>query len=98
MRTDATYEDPNYESVNIFPNPYKLEHSNGIAIQGIKYDSDIKITDVAGNVVYKTTSNGGTATWNAKTVNGERVASGIYFIWTAPNDGSGRKVGKVIVQ
>lgn len=98
LRTDATYEDPNYESVNVFPNPYKLEHSNGIAIQGIKYDSDVKITDVAGNLIYKTTSNGGTATWNAKTVNGERVASGIYFIWTAPNDGTGRKVGKVIVQ
>jgi len=47
--------------------------------------------------VYKTTSNGGTATWNGKTITGENVASGVYMIWTATNKGSDKKVGKVTV-
>ncbi|MGB0914423.1 MAG: two-component regulator propeller domain-containing protein [Crocinitomicaceae bacterium] len=96
-RTDATYEDPEYENVTVFPNPVRPEYSGPITIQGIRYNSDVKITDIAGNLVYKTTSNGGTATWDGKTLTGERVATGVYLIWTAANEGKGRKVGKVLV-
>jgi ligand-binding sensor domain-containing protein len=96
-RTDATYEDPTYANVKVFPNPARPDFEGPITIQGIRYDSDIKITDVAGNLVYQTTSNGGTATWNGKTIAGEKVTSGVYLIWTAPNEGKGRKVGKVLV-
>ena len=47
----------------------------------------------------ETTSNGGTATWNGRTLQGEKVTTGVYLIWTAPNDPEvkGRKVGKVLV-
>ena len=96
-RTDATYEAPEYSNVKVFPNPVKPDFSGQITIQGIKYDSDIHVTDVAGNLVYKTTSNGGTATWDGKTLTGEKVKSGVYLFWTAPNVGKGRKVGKVVV-
>lgn len=96
-RTDATYEDPDYASTTVFPNPVKPDFFGPITIQGIKYGSDVKITDAAGNLVYKTTSNGGTATWNGKRLTGEDVSSGVYFIWTAPTDGKGKKVGKVVV-
>jgi len=96
-RTDATYEDPEYENVVVFPNPVRPDFDGPITIQGIRYNSDVKITDVAGNLVYSTTSNGGTATWNGKTLNGEPVGTGVYLIWTAANEGKGRKVGKVLV-
>jgi hypothetical protein len=96
-RSDATYGDPNYSEVNVFPNPVRPGFDGLITIQGIQYNSDIKITDAAGNLIYKTTSNGGTATWNGNTLTGERVPSGIYLIWTAANEGKGRKVGKVLV-
>ncbi len=96
-RSDASFEDPEYSNVKVFPNPAKPDFSGPITIQGIKYDSDIHVTDVAGNLVYKTTSNGGTATWNGKTLEGERVKAGVYLFWTAPNEGKGRKVGKVLV-
>lgn len=96
-RSDASYEDPEYASVEVFPNPARPEFEGVITIQGIRYDSDVKITDVAGNLVYKTTSNGGTATWDGKTVDGKRVATGVYLIWTAANEGKGKKVGKVLV-
>ena len=96
-RTNATYEDPNYSNVNVFPNPVRPNFNGLITIQGIRYNSDVKITDVAGNLVYKTTSNGGTASWNGRTLDGQKVATGVYLIWTAANSGAGRKVGKVLV-
>lgn len=96
-RTDATYGKDDYESVTVFPNPARPDFDGVITIQGIKYDSDVKITDAAGNLIYTTTSNGGTATWNGKTLNGDRVATGVYLIWTSPNEGKGRFVGKVLI-
>jgi hypothetical protein len=96
-RTDATYEDPDYASTKVFPNPVRPGYLGPITIQGIKYDSDVKITDVAGNLIYKTTSNGGTATWDGNTLEGKPAASGVYFIWTAQNEAKGKKVGKVLV-
>jgi hypothetical protein len=96
-RTDATYEDPTYSDVKVFPNPVRPNYEGPITIQGIRYDSDIKVTDVAGNIVFQTTSNGGTATWNGRTLDGQKAAAGVYLIWTATNSGSGRKVGKVVL-
>ena len=99
-RSDATQGDPEYSNVTVFPNPVKPDYFGPITIQGIRYDSDVKITDVAGNLVYQTTSNGGTATWNGKTLTGENVPGGIYMIWTATNekkDGQNKKVAKVAV-
>ncbi len=96
-RTDASYQDANYSDVKVFPNPAYPDFAGPITIQGIRYNSDVKITDVAGNLVYQTTSNGGTATWNGKNSQGEKVTTGVYLIWTAANEGKGRKVGKVLV-
>ena len=98
FRTNASYEDPDYTSTKVFPNPVKPSYFGPVTIQGIRYDSDVKVTDVAGNLIYRTTSNGGTATWNTQNLNGEKVPTGVYFIWTATNfDGRDRKVGKVMV-
>ena len=97
FRTDASQGDNTYENTLVFPNPLKPEHTYGVTIQGIAYDSDVRFTDAGGNLVYKTTSNGGTAHWDGKTLSGERVKAGVYFIWTAPNEGEGRKVGEFVV-
>jgi hypothetical protein len=98
FRIDATYEDPTYETLNVFPNPVKPDYFGPITIQGIRYNSDVKVTDAAGNLIYKTMSNGGTATWNGQNLNGEKVPTGVYFFWTANNyQGGERKVAKVLV-
>lgn len=96
-RSDASHEDPEYSDVKIFPNPVLPDFNGLITIQGIRYNSDIKITDIAGNVVNKTNSNGGTATWNGLDFDGNKVAPGVYLIWTAANEGKGKFVGKVAV-
>lgn len=97
LRTDATYEDENYETTTVFPNPVKPDFTGVVTIQGIRYNSEVHVTDAAGNLVYKTTSNGGTATWNVKRSTGEDVTPGVYFIWTATMEGKNKKVGKVVV-
>ena len=97
LRTNASYEDPEYNDVVVFPNPVRPNYFGPITMQGIRYNSDVKITDVAGNLVYKTTSNGGTATWDGKTLDGQKAATGVYLIWTATNEGKGKKVGKVLI-
>jgi len=98
-RTDATAGNSDYSEVTVFPNPVRPDFTGPITIQGIKGDPDVKVTDAGGNVVYHGSSNGGTATWDGKKLTGEPVATGVYFIWTAPNDSDvkGRKVGKVLV-
>jgi hypothetical protein len=97
VRTNASYEDPEYSDVVVFPNPVRPNYFGPITMQGLRYNSDVKITDVAGNLVYKTTSNGGTATWDGKTLDGQKAATGVYLIWTATNEGNDKKVGKVLV-
>lgn len=97
LRTDASAGTETYDETIVFPNPVQPEYEGVVTIQGIKTDSDVKITDMAGNIVYETSSNGGTAVWNCKKVTGEKVATGVYLIWTAPKEGKGRKVGKVTV-
>jgi len=97
-RSDASQGDNNYTNVNVFPNPVRPDYFGPVTIQGIAYNSDVKITDMAGNLVFQTTSNGGTATWNGRTLQGERVQTGVYLIWTSIDnqDVKGRKVGKVV--
>ncbi|NBR12978.1 MAG: hypothetical protein EBU01_00205 [Crocinitomicaceae bacterium] len=97
FRTNATYEDTDYSDVVVFPNPVRPNYFGPITMQGIRYNSDVKITDVVGNLVYKTTSNGGTATWDGKTLDGQKAATGVYLIWTATNEGKDKKVGKVLL-
>ncbi|WP_417265030.1 two-component regulator propeller domain-containing protein [Brumimicrobium sp.] len=98
-RSDASQGDLEYTNVIVFPNPVKPDYHGPITIQGIAYDSDVKITDVSGKLVYRTHSNGGTATWNGETMDGQRAATGVYLIWTSVDDPDfkGRKVGKVVL-
>lgn len=96
FRSDASIFDEDFENVTVFPNPVRPDFSGPITIQGLGYQSDVKITDISGNVVYKTTSNGGTAIWDGKTLTGERVQSGVYLVWAASVDGKGKEVAKIL--
>lgn len=96
-RADASYEDPSLANVKVFPNPARPSDKGWITIQGILFDSDVRITNAAGKLVYKTRSNGGTAVWDGNDVDGNRVETGVYLIWTASNTTKGRYIGKVLV-
>ena len=60
-------------------------------------DTQIRITDISGNLVYETVSDGGQASWDLKTLHGKRVATGVYLVFCASNDGSQSFVTKMLV-
>lgn len=97
VRGDATKEGENFSNVYAFPNPVRENYTGNLTITGLMRNTSIRITDISGNLVYKTVSDGGQATWNLKTYTGERVSTGVYLIFCASEDGRNSAVTKVLV-
>ncbi|WP_035560986.1 two-component regulator propeller domain-containing protein [Hymenobacter sp. IS2118] len=81
----------------VFPNPVRADFAGTVGISGLANNALVKITDVAGHLVYATTANGGTVTWNLANANGQRVRSGVYLVLTSDADGKNTCVSKVAV-
>jgi len=56
----------------------------------------VKITDVAGNLVYSTLGEGGQALWDGRNFNGEKVQTGVYLVFVTNTDGSKTAVTKIL--
>lgn len=97
-RTTATYAD-NYpsEDIHAFPNPVRPNYDGPIAIKGFTRNALVHITDARGHVVYSTTADGGQAVWNGRTLDGQRVASGTYFVFASDQMGAMRSVAKILI-
>lgn len=80
---EATEGADNLGGLYAYPNPVRPDYIGVIAIKGFMDESDVKITDASGNLVYSTVSNGGQAIWNGNNLQGERVKSGIYYCFAA---------------
>ncbi len=80
----------------IYPNPVRPDYSGLITIRGLVKNTILKITDISGNLVYETTSNGGTAVWDGTTYSGHRAATGVYLIFAAKREGEESQVGKIL--
>ncbi|HBE43131.1 MAG TPA: hypothetical protein DDW27_18385 [Bacteroidales bacterium] len=96
-RGTATTGADKFTNVYAFPNPVREDFQGDLTITGLIRETMISITDISGNLVYKTISDGGQASWNLKTYNGNRVATGVYMIFCAASDGSQSSVIKVLV-
>lgn len=79
-----------------FPNPIPSGYSGTIAIKGLIENADVRITDVSGQLVYKTKALGGQAIWNGTDYTGRRVQSGVYLIFATNKDGSEAQTGKMV--
>ena len=83
LRTEASAAENYYApTVYAFPNPVRPEYQGIIAIKGLVEDADVKITDVGGQLVYETQANGGQAIWDGNDFTGNRVASGVYLVFS----------------
>jgi len=85
-RSNATASNNNFDNVLVFPNPVRRGYSGEIAISGLSDESIVKITDISGNLVFETTSFGGTATWDGLDFNGNRVSTGVYLFLCTSSD------------
>lgn len=97
FKGNATTPTPINTDVYAYPNPVRAEHSGPIAIKGMVQDAIVKITDLSGNLVYQTRSEGGQAIWDGKILNGKHVNPGIYMVFISDNLGVETLATKIMV-
>ncbi len=95
-QSDALLSKKNFNDVKIFPNPVRPDFDGDIAITGLMDNTLVKVTDINGQLVYQTYSNGGMATWNCKTLSGERPSTGVYLAFCINTDGTETGLGKIL--
>ena len=89
-----------YSNVYAYPNPVRPEYTGWITIKGLMDNSLVKIADAAGNVFYSTVSEGGMVTWDGCNADGQRVKSGVYYVFASQNEEGGSSssaVTKILV-
>lgn len=84
-------------SVIVFPNPVRADYTGLIVIKGVTVDSNIKITDISGNLVNETESLGGQTVWDGRDLNGNKVKTGVYYIFVTNIDGTISGKTKVMI-
>ena len=84
-------------SLTVFPNPVRPDYDGLIAIKGFVNDSDVRITDAKGRMVAHLKSLGGQAVWDGRNFKGQKVASGVYFVFASANEGENTTTGKFLI-
>jgi flagellar hook assembly protein FlgD len=92
----ATMGDDYFSHVYTYPNPVPPRYTGYITIKGLAANVNVKITDISGNLVYETTSEGGQALWNGNTLSGKRVQTGVYLVFASSEDGIRTYVTKIL--
>ncbi len=93
----ATAANENLESIYIYPNPVRPEFQGNVKIAGLLDKANVKITDIQGNLVHETISEGGTIEWDTTAFGKHKVASGVYMVFVSAQDGIETKVKKVMI-
>lgn len=96
-RSDATEAEDNFGDVYSFPNPVRPGYAGLVTITGLAENSEVKITDTNGQLVYETIANGGTATWNLYGFNGIKARSGVYLVFANGSEKKAKHVTKILV-
>lgn len=87
----------NYNNIHAFPNPIRPGYTGSVHIKGLVDETIVKITDVAGNLIWESKSQGGQIAWNLLTNNGSRVSSGVYLINCSTANGELSGTTKLLV-
>ncbi|OHT46757.1 type IX secretion system anionic LPS delivery protein PorZ [Flavobacterium tructae] len=93
----ATGANEDLNNVYVYPNPVRPNYAGTVKVAGLIDKANIKITDIEGNLVYETTSSGGTIEWDTTAFGKYKVASGVYMVFISAEDGSETKVKKVMI-
>ena len=92
----ATEPEKAYTNVYVFPNPVRETYHGPIVITGLMENTDVKITDISGNLVFHGTSFGGQASWDGKNRNGNRCQTGVYLVFLNNKSGEETFVTKLL--
>lgn len=87
----------NLDEVYAFPNPVRPGFNGNVTIDGLTAQANVKITDIEGNLVFETTSEGGSVLWDTTAFGQYRVASGVYLVMITTEDALETKVSKIMI-
>ena len=113
FNTGSSSSSENFSNAFVYPNPVRPEFNtqlDKIKIKGLTENVNIKITDIAGNLVAEAQSNinsryrnfnleidGGTAFWNGKNLRNQNVASGVYILMLSDLESYETKILKLMI-
>jgi hypothetical protein len=84
------------DSLVIYPSPVRENYLGPVYINNLVAKSNIKITDVSGNLIYETRSEGAQVIWDGYSLDGRRAHTGVYLVFVTNPDGSKKKVAKLL--
>ncbi len=87
----------NLEEVIVYPNPVRPTFNGEVTIQGLTARTNVKITDITGNLVYEENTVGGSITWDTRAFGRHRVASGVYIILITGPDALETQIAKLMI-
>ncbi len=93
---EATAGDDDFNDVYVYPNPVRETYDGPIVVKGLLENTDVKITDISGDLVYKTKSLGGQAIWDGRNLNGRRCKTGVYLVFLSDEAGEKTKITKLL--
>lgn len=83
------------DNVYAYPNPVGPDYTGMITIVGLSYNADVKIVTSNGTLVNQGRSTGGSYRWDGRDLKGRRVASGVYMVEAATENGEKGTVCKI---
>lgn len=96
-QSDAADASNTFRDVYAYPNPVRENYNGIITITGLVENTQVKITDINGNLIYQTISNGSIATWDGKDAHGRKVNTGIYLAICTDETGTQSAITKIMV-
>ena len=70
-------------------------YEGNITIDGLAYNTSVKVTDLQGNILFETESEGGRAVWDGLRADGSRPATGVYLVFVSNPDGTAHDVRQI---
>jgi len=93
----ATESRDDLSSAYVYPNPVRPNFQGQVTIDGLTSGANVKITDIEGNLVFETKSQGGSVLWDTRAFGRHRVASGVYLVLITSQDAFETKVLKIMI-
>ncbi len=87
FNSDATPAQPDFSDIYAYPNPVRPDHTGPICIVGLMEGTMVKITDASGMLMAQVMSEGGMAQWDGCNLSGQRVKSGVYYVFASSGGG-----------
>lgn len=81
----------------VYPNPVHPRYTGKVTIAKLSKNTNVKITDISGNLVYETVSDGGSVQWDTRSFRGDKVASGVYLILLTGGEALQTNIIKIMI-